>query len=82
MPNEPLRIDRRARRASWRHAAGLRPTGQWQDGERRWQLVLPPHEVCEHTAEQFRKQENDEHYSWMWESALRLIENDKPDYRS
>ncbi len=25
-------------------AAGLRPTGQWQDGERRWQLVLPPHE--------------------------------------
>jgi hypothetical protein len=24
--------------------AGLCPTDQWQDGERRWQLVLPPHE--------------------------------------
>ena len=23
-------------------AAGLRPTDFWQDGERRWQLVLPP----------------------------------------
>jgi RimJ/RimL family protein N-acetyltransferase len=25
-------------------AAGLRPTGFWQEGERRWQLVLPPQE--------------------------------------
>jgi ribulose-5-phosphate 4-epimerase/fuculose-1-phosphate aldolase len=46
------------------------------------QLVYPPEEVCRHTAEQFRSQENDEHYSWMWPTALRLIENDKPDYRS
>jgi hypothetical protein len=23
-----------------------------------------------------------EHYAWMWQSALRLIENDRPDYRS
>ena len=27
------------------------------------ELVLPPEEVCRHTAEQFRLQENDEHYS-------------------
>ena len=26
--------------------------------------------------------ENDEHYGWMWQTALRLIENDRPDYRS
>jgi RimJ/RimL family protein N-acetyltransferase len=25
-------------------AAGLSPTDQWQDSERRWELVLPPHE--------------------------------------
>jgi RimJ/RimL family protein N-acetyltransferase len=25
-------------------AAGLRPTDLWQDGERRWELALPPHE--------------------------------------
>jgi RimJ/RimL family protein N-acetyltransferase len=25
-------------------AAGLCQTDQWQDGERRWELVLPPHE--------------------------------------
>jgi ribulose-5-phosphate 4-epimerase/fuculose-1-phosphate aldolase len=46
------------------------------------ELVYPPEEVCRHTAEQFRSQENDDHYSWMWQSALRLIENDRPDYRS
>lgn len=45
-------------------------------------LVYPPEEVCRHTAEQFRVQENDDHYTWMWDSALRLIENDRPDYRS
>ena len=44
-------------------------------------LVYPPEDVCRHTAEQFRAQENDEHYAWMWDSALRLIENDRPDYR-
>jgi len=45
-------------------------------------LVYPPEEVCRHTAEQFRMMENEEHYSWMWRTALRLIENDRPDYRS
>jgi hypothetical protein len=25
-------------------AAGLCPTDQWQDGEGRWELVLPPQE--------------------------------------
>jgi hypothetical protein len=46
------------------------------------ELVLPPDEVCEHTAEQFAKQDSPERHVWMWQSALRLIENDKPDYRS
>jgi len=46
------------------------------------ELIYPPEEVCRHTAEQFRAQENDEHYGMVWDAALRLIENDKPDYRS
>ncbi len=45
-------------------------------------LVYPPEEVCRHTSDQFHGMENDEHYTWMWESALRMIENDRPDYRS
>lgn len=45
------------------------------------EVTLPPREVCEHTAEQFRKQENDDHYGFMWEAALRLIEDGEPDYR-
>ena len=44
-------------------------------------LVLAPHEVGVHTAEQFRAQENDEHYAMVWDAALRLIEDDRPDYR-
>jgi ribulose-5-phosphate 4-epimerase/fuculose-1-phosphate aldolase len=46
------------------------------------EVILPPQDVCEHTAQQFRGQENDAHYSWMWESALRMIEDGRPDYRS
>ena len=45
------------------------------------EVILPPHEVCAHTAEQFRKQENDSHYALVWDAALRLIEDGKPDYR-
>ncbi|HEX5328056.1 MAG TPA: class II aldolase/adducin family protein [Acetobacteraceae bacterium] len=46
------------------------------------ELLFPPEDVCRHTAEQFRKQENDEHYAMMWNAALQLIEHDEPDYRS
>ncbi len=46
------------------------------------ELLVPPEEVCRHTAEQFRRQENDEHYAMVWAAALDLIENDRPDYRS
>ena len=47
------------------------------------EIILPPHEVCAHTAEQFRKSENDEqHYAMVWDAALRLIEDGRPDYRS
>jgi len=45
-------------------------------------LLVPPEEVCRHTAEQFRAQENDEHYAMVWSAALELIENDRPDYRT
>ncbi len=46
------------------------------------EIILPPPEVCAHTAEQFRKGENEGHYTMAWGAALRLIENGKPDYRS
>lgn len=45
------------------------------------ELIFPPKEVCEHAAAQFAAQ-TDEHVAFAWEAALRLIENDKPDYRS
>ncbi len=44
-------------------------------------LIFPPEDVCRHTAEQFRAQENDEHYAMVWDAALQLIDNDTPDYR-
>ncbi len=46
------------------------------------ELLFPPEEVCRHTAEQFRAQENDEHYELVWSAALELIENERPDYRT
>jgi len=45
------------------------------------EMVQPPAEVCARTAEQFRHQEDDTHYTWMWESALRMIEVGRPDFR-
>ena len=46
------------------------------------ELVLPPEEVRLHTAEQFNRAGSLEHYDMMWESCLRLVEHDRPDYRS
>ncbi len=46
------------------------------------ELVLPPQEVCEHTAKQFDHEGTLAHCEWAWESALRQIEGGKTDYRS
>ena len=46
------------------------------------ELVIPSKEVCEHTAQQFVGDDDPARYDFMWESCLRLIENDRPDYRS
>jgi ribulose-5-phosphate 4-epimerase/fuculose-1-phosphate aldolase len=46
------------------------------------ELVLPPQEVRVHTSDQFAQHETDEHYAMVWDAALRLIEDGKPDYRS
>jgi ribulose-5-phosphate 4-epimerase/fuculose-1-phosphate aldolase len=48
------------------------------------ELVFPPEAVRLHTAAQFNRPGEDAlaHYEWSWGSALRLIENDRPDYRS
>jgi ribulose-5-phosphate 4-epimerase/fuculose-1-phosphate aldolase len=48
------------------------------------ELILPPEEVRVHTAKQFNRpgDESLPHYEMAWGSALRLIENDRPDYRA
>ncbi len=45
------------------------------------ELILPPEAVREHTAAQFNTIAV-AHFDFMWESCLRLIDGDKPDYRS
>jgi ribulose-5-phosphate 4-epimerase/fuculose-1-phosphate aldolase len=46
------------------------------------ELVFPPEEVCAHTARQFNGSEGTEaHYANMWQAAVRLIEQDRPDFR-
>jgi len=48
------------------------------------ELIYPPEEVRLRAAQQFNRpgEEALAHYEWSWTSALRLIENDRPDYRS
>ncbi|WP_249120203.1 class II aldolase/adducin family protein [Plastoroseomonas hellenica] len=46
------------------------------------ELVLPPESVRVHTAAQFNRPKANPGYNLAWEASLRLIENDKPDYRS
>jgi ribulose-5-phosphate 4-epimerase/fuculose-1-phosphate aldolase len=46
------------------------------------ELILPPAEVCEHTAAQFNRRASLEHYDLLWRSALRLVDNDRSDYRT
>ncbi|MCO6417059.1 class II aldolase/adducin family protein [Siccirubricoccus sp. KC 17139] len=46
------------------------------------ELVFPPEEVRRHTAEQFHTPSASSGKEFAWGAALRLIENDKPDYRS
>jgi len=44
------------------------------------ELVFPPEGVCRKAAEQFRRDEN--RHARTWKAALRLVENDRIDYRS
>lgn len=46
------------------------------------ELVTPPEAVRLHTAQQFQAAGALEHYEMMWESCLRLVDGDRPDYRS
>jgi ribulose-5-phosphate 4-epimerase/fuculose-1-phosphate aldolase len=47
------------------------------------EIVLPPEEVRQHTAGQFNRSEGTTaHYERAWNASLRLIENDRPDYRT
>jgi len=45
------------------------------------ELIVPPPEVCERTAAQFEQLDDLAHYDRVWESALRLIEGQGPDWR-
>ena len=46
------------------------------------ELVLPPEEVRLHTANQFNVGNKLPAYEMLWESSLRLVDADRPDYRS
>ena len=46
------------------------------------ELILPPEEVRLHTAAQFNRDDVLPHYGLLWDSCLRLIDRDTPDYRS
>lgn len=47
------------------------------------ELVLPSHEVSQHTSDQFHGFESDAaHYDMVWDAALQLIEHEATDYRS
>ncbi len=49
------------------------------------ELILPPEAVRLHTAAQFNDKSPEAaaaSYDFAWDSALRLVENDRPDYRS
>ncbi len=46
------------------------------------EIILPPEDVRVHTSAQFASHEHDEHYGMVWDAALRLIEDGKPDYRT
>lgn len=46
------------------------------------EIMLPPHEVCQHASDQFHGFEADTaHYDMLWSAALRLVEQGRPDYR-
>jgi ribulose-5-phosphate 4-epimerase/fuculose-1-phosphate aldolase len=46
------------------------------------ELTIPAPEVCQHASDQFKSFEKDTaHYALLWDSALRLIEDGKSDYR-
>ena len=45
------------------------------------ELVLPPEQVRLHTSEQFKRGENEAHHAMVWNSALKLIEGQGPDWR-
>ena len=45
------------------------------------ELTLPPEEVRQHTARQFNEGDRLPHYEMAWNSALRMIEGGKTDYR-
>ena len=46
------------------------------------ELILPPEEVRLRTAAQFNREGSLQHQQLAWDAALRLVENDRPDYRS
>ena len=63
--------------------AGARVPGAGRGTAGGAELILPPKEVCEHTAAQFNRA-LDDHLAMdaAWTASLRLIDDDRPDYRS
>ena len=46
------------------------------------ELVIPPEEVCRHTAAQFNREGQLAHCEMAWQSALRMIEGARTDWRA
>ena len=80
--NHGLLVGGRTIPEAWSDLYYLERACQAQVAAGHGELVIPPVEVCEHTAQQFDHEGTLAHCEWAWESALRQIEGGKTDYRS
>ena len=80
--NHGLLVGGRTIPEAWSDLYYLERACQAQVAAGHGELVIPPVEVCEHTAQQFAHEGTLDHCAWAWESALRLIEGGKTEYRS
>jgi ribulose-5-phosphate 4-epimerase/fuculose-1-phosphate aldolase len=80
--NHGLLVGGRTIPETWSDLYYLERACQAQVAAGHGELVLPPEEVCEHTAQQFEREGTLEHSEWAWQSALRQIEGSKTDWRT
>ena len=80
--NHGLLVGGRTIPEAWADIYYLERACQIQVAAGNCELTLPPESVCRHTAAQFDGgEERQAHYRMAWESALRMIEDGKSDWR-